>query len=458
MVVRLDTSGQLSLVAGNGIAGFSGDGGPAALAELSGPTGVVVDASGNVYIEDAGNNRIRMVANGVITTVAGGGTGDDGPATAARLNFQFVPPDLALDRAGNVYFADYSNLYRIRKLSNGTITTVAGGGYLVADNAAATSTFIAPQGIAIDARGCGGWRGKHLFYGRWRGTISRTRGIEREHLDCGGRPIACPERSGGGDNIPATSATLVLFVYSTIAVDAAGNLYIPDQYWETVPPGGYYSGDIEGSNSFGRLRKVSNGVITTIAGSRTDGGPAATAQLNLPTGVAVDGAGNLYIGDSGNGVLRAVSYGTIGTIAGSRITGGCECDTGQAAGVSVGDIQSIAVDSASNVYMADGAVLRLSQGLISPEESPGNSLYYAGVALDAGGNLYFANRTGNQIQELSSGVLTTIAGTGAQGFGGDYGPATGAELSSPSGVAVDGVGDVLFHRYRQPASGKFPRE
>jgi hypothetical protein len=117
VVVRLDTKGQLSLVAGNGIAGFSGDGGSATLAELSGPTGVVVDVDGNVYIEDAGNNRIRMVANGVITTVAGGGVGDDGPATGAHLNFQYVPPELALDSAGNVYFADYSNFYRIRKLA-----------------------------------------------------------------------------------------------------------------------------------------------------------------------------------------------------------------------------------------------------------------------------------------------------------------------------------------------------
>jgi uncharacterized protein (TIGR03437 family) len=501
VVVRLDTSGQLSLVAGNGIAGFSGDGGPATLAGLSGPTAVVVDAGGNVYIEDAGNNRIRMVSNGVITTVAGGGMGDDGPAMGAHLNFQFVPPDLALDRAGNVYFADYSNLYRIRKLSNGTISTVAGGGYLDTDNAAATSTFIAPQGIAVDSSG--NIYFSDLCSGRIRkvanGTITTVAGNgELNVLQCaaavsgpatgkatsvgldspravavdgagniyftegGVGPFRVREVSNGnistvaggqspvpngpavGDNIPATSATLVLFQFSTIAVDAAGNLYIPDEYWETVPPGGYYSGDIEGSREFSRLRKVSNGVITTIAGSSTDGGPAATAQLNLPAGVAVDGAGNLYIGDSGNGVLRAVSHGIIGTIAGARIPGGCECDTGPEAGVSLGDVQGIAVDSAGNVYLADGAVLRLSQGAVSPLASAGASINYTGVALDVAGNLYFANGSGNQIQELSDGVLTTMAGTGVQGFGGDIGPASGAELSSPSGVAVDGAGNVYF--------------
>jgi uncharacterized protein (TIGR03437 family) len=501
VVVRLDTSGQLSLVAGNGIAGFSGDGGPATLAELSGPTGVVVDAAGNVYIEDAGNDRIRMVSNGVITTVAGGGMGDDGPATSAHLNFQFVPPDLALDRAGNVYFADYSNLYRIRKLSNGIISTVAGGGFLDTDNAAATSTFIAPQGIAVDSSG-------NIYFSDlcserirkvFNGTITTVAGNgELNPFECaaavsgpatgkatsvgldnprsvavdaagniyfaegGTGPFRVRKVSNGNistvaggntglpgppvtaDNIPATSATLVLFQYSTIAVDAAGNLYIPDEYWEVVPPGGYYSGDIEGSNSFGRLRKVSNGVIATIAGSRSDGGPAATAQLNLPAGVAVDGVGNLYIGDSGNGVLRAVSYGTIGTIAGSRVPGGCECDTGQAAGVSVGDVQGVAVDSASNVYMADGTVLRFSNGVVSPVLSQGFLSNTTGVALDGAGNLYFTDRASNQIQELSNGVLTTIAGTGVQGFGGDNGPATGAELSAPSGIAVDGLGNVYF--------------
>ena len=112
VVLRLDTNGQLSLVAGNGTSGFSGDGGPAMQAQLSGPTAVAVDAAGNVYIEDAGNNRIRMVSNGIITTIAGGGTGDDGPATSASLNFEFVSPSLTLDRSGNIYFADYSRLFR----------------------------------------------------------------------------------------------------------------------------------------------------------------------------------------------------------------------------------------------------------------------------------------------------------------------------------------------------------
>src|SRR5580704_7336681 len=285
VVVRLDTKGQLSLVAGNGIAGFSGDGGAAALAELSGPIAVVVDASGNVYIEDAGNNRIRMVANGVITTVAGGGMGDDGPATNAHLDFQFVPPELALDSAGNVYFADYSNLYRIRKLSNGVISTVAGGGIADADNNPATSTFIAPQGIAVDSSG--NIYFSDLCSGRIRkvanGTITTVAG--NGELS----PVQCAAAVSGPATGKATSVGLDN--PRAVAVDGAGDIYFT-----------------EGDAGPFRVRKVSNGNISTVAGGNTGlPGPPVTAD-NIPatsatlvlfqySTIAVDAAGNLYIPD-----------------------------------------------------------------------------------------------------------------------------------------------------------------
>ena len=503
VVVRLDTSGQLSLVAGNGISGFSGDGGPATLAQISSPTAVAMDAAGNLYIEDAGNGRIRMVSNGVITTIAGGGTGDDGPATNAHLNFQFLGPALALDGAGNIYFMDYTMLSRIRKVSNGIITTVAGGGFLVEDNIASTSAFISStEGLAVDAAG-------NVYFADFcaqrirkvsNGTITTVAGNgELNSFQCAAgvsgpatgkatgvgldnpRAVAVdaagniyftegfagPDRvrkvsngnistvAGGNtglpgppvvaDNIPATSATLSIFPENAIAVDSAGNLYIPDEYWVVVPPGNYYSGDISGSPGFGRLRKVSNGVITTIAGSSSDGGPATRAQLNLPTGVAVDQAGNLFIGDSGNAVIRAVSYGVIGTIAGTRaFVCGCVCDNGPAAGVSIGNAEGLAVDAADNVYIAADSALELSHGSVTQLALPGFPGSLNGVALDGSGNLYFANSSGNQIQQLSNGVLTTIAGTGAQGYAGNNGPATSTQLSNPSGIAVDNAGSVYF--------------
>lgn len=506
VVVRLDPSGQLSLVAGSGTLGFSGDGGPATLAQLSGPTAVAVDAAGNVYIQDAGNNRIRMVSNGVITTIAGGGTGDDGPATSAHLDFQNIGPSMTMDPAGNIYFADISSSYftRIRKVSNGVISSVAGGGSSLNDNIPATSAFIDAQGVAVDSAG-------NIYFAdscaeRIRkvsnGTITSIAGNGQENfffcavgasgpdtgkatsvpldtpravaVDAAGNvyfteglvgPFRVRKVSNGnistvaggnsgvpsgparGDNIPATTATLEFFAYNTIALDAAGNLYIPDEYWVPPPPGGVYRGDIESTPAFGRLRKVSNGVITTIAGSSSDGGPATSAQLNLPAGVAVDGAGNLYIAD-GNGIVRAVSYGVIGTIAGTRVAGGCGCDSGIPSGVSINPM-GIAVDSSGNVFIAGGVGLELSlAGRTSPAvnvvASTNSAAGFIGVALDGAGNAYFAGFMSNQIEELSNGVLTAIAGTGTQGYSGDNGPAASAQLSNPAGIAVDNAGNVYF--------------
>jgi sugar lactone lactonase YvrE len=156
-VLRLDaTTGSLTLLAGNGTQGFSGDNGPATSAQLNSPTGVAVDSNGNLYIADFGDSRIRKVSNAVITTVAGNATpgfsGDKGPATGAQLA---NPYGLAIDNTGNVYIADSSNNL-VRKVSNGIITTVAGNGTpgYSGDNGLATSAQLSsPAGVAIDSAG-----------------------------------------------------------------------------------------------------------------------------------------------------------------------------------------------------------------------------------------------------------------------------------------------------------------
>jgi len=225
--IRKVANGVITTVAGNGTPAFSGDGGPATAAELNQPSGVNVDSAGNLYIADTGNSRVRKVSNGVITTVAGdetrGFSGDGGPATAASL---YQPVAVAVDATGNLYISDALNSC-IRKVSNGVITTVAGNTYA----------------------------------------------------------------GFGGDNIPAISTEL--WQPLGIALDSAGNLFIADSINQ-------------------RIRKVSNGVITTVAGSGTDGfsgdnGPAFNAQLSGPQGVALDSSGNVYIADGGNSRIRLLT-------------------------------------------------------------------------------------------------------------------------------------------------------
>jgi uncharacterized protein (TIGR03437 family) len=307
-------------VAGNGTAGFSGDSGPATGARLNSPEGVAVDPAGNLYIADHSNARVRKVSNGVITTVAGAGIGPIGGIDARGV---------AVDSAGNLYIADTGN-DRILKLSNGVITTVAGMG---------------------PPSGCLPW-----------GCFS-------------------------GDNGPPTNAQLA-WPFG-VAVDSAGDLYIADTYNR-------------------RIRKVSNGVITTVAGggsSLGDSGPATSAQLNEPLAVALDSAGNLYIADFGNNRIRRVSNGVITTVAGNGAGG----------------------------YGGDGG-LATAALLDQPE----------GVAVDAAGNLYIGDSGNSVVRKVSNGVITTVAGTGTAGFSGDSGPATGARLNSPEGVAVDSAGDLYI--------------
>jgi sugar lactone lactonase YvrE len=332
-----------------------GDGGPAISAELNHPTGVATDGAGNLYIADFQDSRIRKVSpGGTITTIAGDGKvcatataacGDGGRASSAELH---RPTGVAVDGAGNLYIGDTED-NRIRKVSPaGTITTIAGTG----------------KACALPSASC-------------------------------------------GDGGPASGAELLS--PRGVAVDGAGNLYIAD----------------EGDQ---RIRKVSpGGTITTIAGNGNacapatsscgDGGPASGAELHEPFGVAVDGAGNLYLADLADNRIRKVSpAGTVTTIAGT----GKVCEP----------ITSSCGDGGS----AGSAEL----------SGPG------AVAVDGAGNLYISDWGDNRIRKVSpGGTITTIAGTGnacapASASCGDGGSASRAELNGPEGVAVDGAGDLYI--------------
>ena len=265
-------TGVITTVVGNGVAGYSGDGGPATSAELNGPIGLALDAAGDLYIGDTSNNVVRMVnhATGVITTVAGNGnqgySGDGQAAASAQLN---SPTYLVVGSSGDLFIADSGN-NRVREVNHatGVITTVAGngnGGYSGDGEAATSAQLNFPQGLAMDA---------------------------------------------------------------------AGNLFIAD-------------------SSNNRIREVNHatGNITTVAGNGTGGesgdtGPATTAELNYPTDVTVDPAGDLFIADTQNYSVREVNHAT-GVITQTSYMGG-----GQFGVVPEG----VTADGSGNVYVAGGAL------------------------------------------------------------------------------------------------------
>jgi sugar lactone lactonase YvrE len=322
----------ISIFAGTGVSGYTGDGGSAVSAELNSPYGVSVDATGNVYIADTLNSVIRKVdSTGKITTIAGNGnngySGDGGPATSAVM---WAPYRVVTDRAGNIYIADFYN-NRIRKVdTSGMITTVAGTG---------------------------------------------TQGYN-------------------GDGILAVNAELNS--PSAVAVDGSGNLYIVDT-WNH------------------RIRKVdSSGTINTIAGTGFagvlgDGGAATSAQLNEPGGISLDSSGNVYIADYANSKIRKIdAAGTINTIAGLG-SFGYSGDGGPATSASLNLPTGVAVDRVGNVYIADNQNSRVrkvdSSGTITTIVSAGMSgvsplFFPEDVAVDAFGHVYIADYNNMKILQL----------------------------------------------------------
>ncbi|HAS46583.1 MAG TPA: hypothetical protein DCS93_39235 [Microscillaceae bacterium] len=392
------TTGNISTIAGAGGGTFSGDGGLATAAQLFGPSDITFDAAGNLYIADSRNRRIRKVdaTTSIITTIAGTGafgfSGDGGLATAAQLA---DPGSIAIDVAGNIYIGDGEN-FRIRKIEAGTgnISTIAGNGNdnSSGDDGLATAAELSVRRLIMDAN-------NNIVLIDKRGQrirkITITTGVI-SHLvgqaDSYGGFIAS---SFSGDGGVATSAAFNS--PHSIAQDASGNFYITD-------------------NGNNRVRKIDaiTGNVSTIAGIGTrgfsgDGSLATAAQLDNPTGIVVDASGNIYISDQRNHRIRKVDAitGNISTIAGTGVAG----------------------------FSGDGAAATSAQ-LNSP----------VGLAIDGSGNIYIADQSNHRIRKIDVGTgnISTITGTGVAGFSGDGAVATSAQVNSPAGLTIDGSGNIYI--------------
>ena len=435
---RVDAvTGIITTVAGDGTNGFGGDTGPATSAELSYPTDVSVDGAGDVFIADSFNCRIRKVdTSGIISTVAGNGNypcsgsgGDSGPATSASL---YYPGSVHVDAAGELFIAD-SAAYRIRKVdTHGVITTVAGNGILgfSGDGGPATAAEIGVGHLDVDGAG-------NLLFSDGSGRIRM--------VDANGI-ITTVAGGGVGDGLPATSAALNW--PEGLATDGAGNLYIADC-------------------QDNRVRKVdSAGVITSVAGTAAahglgDGGPATAARLWCPAAVAYSG-GALYIADSmDNRVRRVDASGTISTVAGTG-TSGFSGDGGPAAAAQLSAPSGVAVDGAGNLYISDKNNNRVrkvdTHGTITTFAGNGNSgggvdgvratqtsvTWPAGLTLGPNGVLTIAESGFARVRDVNpQGIISTVAGNGIPGYSGDGGAGPLGTLDGPTGVAYDSAGNLL---------------
>ncbi len=480
---RVSPDGGISTVAGSAAPGFRGDGGPAVVAQLAYPAGLAVDGHGVVYVADSKNQRVRKILpSGTIATVLGGtpatalftptaitldangnlyvadatrtiraytatgawvavaGTGepgfagDGGPARSAKLT---APRDLAADSGGNLYLADG---VRIRKISKGTIQTIAGDGYLraIGDGGVAIGAeLLHPSDVALDSIG-------NLYI-----------------ADTGTHRIRQVSRSGVittfvGTGVPGSAADRTSVAVAQVnapmglTVDSLGLVVIADTLNNRV------------------WRAGLDGRVRTIAG-------AGAGSLQQPRGLCAARDGTLYVADTLNHrVLRLVPDGTPVTVAGSGSAGDAG-DGGSARQAQLSQPSACALNSAGDLFIADTLNHRIRKvspdGTISAVAGDGTAGQTgdggpavsarlqapAGIAVDDDGNVFISDSGNHRIRQVTpDGTIYTIAGTGVAGFSGDGEAASAVQLNSPSGLRLDGSGhlyvaDTLNNRIRRLA-------
>lgn len=459
-ILKIDPgTGRMKLVAGNGKAGFGGDGGPALQASISAPEGLALDKDGNLYIADKLNHRIRKVnvQTGYISTLVGDGNpgffGQNSPAIEAQLN---SPSDVAVDDAGNLYIADtYNNRIRKYIVATGQIITVAGSGtpmYSGDGELAIMAGLRAPTGIDVDKNG-------NLY-------IADALNDRIRRVDAESRlifTIAGNSDSGfNGDERPGAEASLQS--PRDVVIAPNGDIFITDSW-----------------NS--RIRRVDaeTGYISTIAGSGEsgyggDGGNPLNARVQMPTRIALGPSGSLFLADEESYRIRKInaSFGLIEALAGNGFPG----FSGENVAAQQSTLYSperITQDAQGNIYISDEFNHRIRKidaqtKVITTIVGNGRAGFSGdgglateaqlnhpeGISVDLEGNIYIADKYNHRIRKVSqaTGIISTFAGNGVPTYNGDNMQATNASLKLPLGVTTDPTGnvyiaDALNHRIRR---------
>jgi len=413
VVYRVDAVTQaVTVFAGTGVAGYSGDNGPATSAQLNlYLSGLAADAAGNVYIGDAGNNRVRRVdaTTHNITTIAGtgvaGSSGIGGPATSAQL---YVPGGIAFDTSGNIYVADTYNS-RIVKI-----------------DAATSNISVVLSGLGFVERMAFDQNGVMYFGDEDKYTINKYNISTNTLSIIGGNGTY----GNSGDGGPATSAQFELPM--SVTVDAAGNVYVADQPSYTI------------RKIDAVTQKISTYAGTGVDGYTGDGGSAILAEMGFLTDLIIDNNGYLYVGDNGNGAIRKIGGNLPSGSAPNIAYTGPKAYTAGSAIASLSPVNSggavPAQSYATVTTVAGGSIFGTSNGT-----GAAASFNFLGAsATDALGNVYITESGGNNVHDIRkitpSGVVTTFAGSAVAGYVNGTGIA--ASFNDPSAIAIDAAGNL----------------
>ena len=475
VVRRISPDGVINTVAGNGQLGFGGEGGNATAAPLQ-PVAVAADTLGNLYISDFSYRIVKVDSHGILTRIAGtgksGSSPDNTPAAQAEIG---LVTSMVLDAHGNLYFADATNFF-VRKIdANGMLTTVAGSGSqgYIGEDVPATQALLVPAGIALDTS-------RNTLYV----TDVYLNLVRKVDLVAGTIETVAGNGAAGFSGESGQAVLISLNFPTSIVVDPSGPIYFADRFnarvrkivqFQVTTVAGTNAGDgkpaksaflnfptglaIDGSNHLG----IADSGNLEFREATLGGSIASAGQINgSPTAVAVDSTGDFFVTDAEPLVLKITPSGTTVKVAGNG-TDSYDGDQGLATSASISNPTGVAVDAAGNIYITDYTHNRVRKvtgatGVITTIAGNGDAVFSKDnvpatstgidpfdVAVDSASNVYVADQMNNRIRKIGpDGTITTVAGNGSRGYSGDGGYAVDAELSLPSGIAFDRAGNLYI--------------